>query len=94
MLLQQMRKKTGGMFVLGISWLYSYNNLVAVHAVKNIAFTSLQNDAWSNATAVATIPDGIQKMVILLATFPYCKEDKFYFNNIKVAEVNDLLKKN
>jgi hypothetical protein len=87
-------KKTGGTLVLGISWLDDNNNLVAWHSVKNIAFMPVQNNVWSNAATLTPVPAGIQTMALLLSAIPADKKDKFYFDNIKVVEVNDLLRRN
>jgi len=85
-------KKTGGSFSLQISWLDDYNNLVDWYVSKDVAFMPIQDNVWGNATIVIKVPQGRTKMQVFMNTFPVKETDRFYFDNLKVVKVNDLLK--
>jgi len=87
-------KKTGGMMSLSVMWSDENNFLVDWYLSKSNAFTPVQDNIWSSATTVITVPEGLNKMHVLLSTKPANDGDKFYFDNLKVVEVNDLLRRN
>lgn len=86
--------KTGGIMNLSIRWTDENNFLIDWYLSKVNAFTPVQDNAWSNATTIITVPEGLYKMHVLLCAEPDSDIDKFYFDNLKVVEVNDLLRRN
>ena len=87
-------KKTGGSMHLSIRWTDENNQLVDWYLSKNNVFAPVQDNTWSNAATIITVPEGLNRMHVLLSAEPENAGEKFYFDNLKVVEVNDLLRRN
>lgn len=87
-------KKTGGTMSLLIKWLNDNNQINSWYFDKETSFESLENNVWTNATLIITVPPEIKKLNVLIVVKPQNGTDKFYFDNIKVVEVNGFLRRN
>jgi hypothetical protein len=84
-------KNNGGTMLMNVRWTDENKHLTDWYLAKNASFVK-NNNEWSTATMVIKVPEGIQKMNLIINAIPGTQKAPFYFDRLVVIAANDLLK--
>jgi hypothetical protein len=77
--------------LMNVRWTDENKHLTDWYLAKNASFVK-NNNEWSTATMVIKVPEGIQKMNLIINAIPGTQKAPFYFDRLVVIAANDLLK--